>query len=99
MNRFALSIAMCSLVAGRAWGAAVIDLATARLAIDDVKALRAVDEPVLSDPYVKIAGRRWQWKGSLRPGDYPAVFGSAQLQAMSVRVRATYQPPEKYALP
>jgi hypothetical protein len=35
-------------------------------AIDDVKALRSVDEPVLVDPYVKIAGRRCSARPSYR---------------------------------
>ena len=43
---------------------------TVSCAIDDVKALRTLDEQVLVDPFVEIGGKRWQWKGELRAGQY-----------------------------
>lgn len=39
-------------------------------AIDDIKALRRVDEPALVDPWFEIGGKRWQWQGNLASGDY-----------------------------
>jgi len=43
---------------------------TVSCAIDAVKALRTLDEQCLVDPFVEIDGDRWQWKGSLRPGQH-----------------------------
>ena len=43
---------------------------TVSCGIDDVKALRTLDEQLLVDPFVEIDGRRWQWKGVLRPGQH-----------------------------
>ncbi len=43
---------------------------TVSCGIDDVKALRALDEQALTDPYMEIGGQRWEWKGSLGAGQY-----------------------------
>ncbi|MGO8748786.1 MAG: hypothetical protein ACLQNE_22685 [Thermoguttaceae bacterium] len=43
---------------------------TVACGIDGVKARRTLDEQVLADPYVELAGKRWQWKGTLHPGQY-----------------------------
>jgi hypothetical protein len=44
--------------------------ATVSCGIDDVKALRTLDKQVLTDPFVEIGGKRWEWKGSLGTGQY-----------------------------
>ena len=44
--------------------------ATVVCGIDDVKALKTLDEPAISDPWVEIAGRRITWKGTLKAGQY-----------------------------
>jgi hypothetical protein len=38
--------------------------------IDDVKALRAVDTRVLTDPWIEVDGKRFAWTGSLSEGQY-----------------------------
>lgn len=38
--------------------------------IDDVKALGSLDQQSLVDPYVELAGKRWEWKGTLTAGQY-----------------------------
>jgi hypothetical protein len=38
--------------------------------IDDVKALPALDELSLIDPYVQVGGQRWTWRGTLSPGQF-----------------------------
>jgi hypothetical protein len=103
--------------------------------IDDVKALRTLDEQVLTDPYVEIGGKRWEWKGRLgtgqyvffwpdepitryglpleqpektrekaasvvlTPGEYPIRFGCRGTPALPVRVRVTFQTPERHEIP
>lgn len=39
-------------------------------AIDDVQALQRLDQQLLQDPAVEIAGRKWQWHGALHSGQY-----------------------------
>ena len=38
--------------------------------IDDVKALRALDEQALVDPWVEVNGQRWEFSGRLTAGQY-----------------------------
>ncbi|MFA6547055.1 MAG: hypothetical protein WCS99_21740, partial [Limisphaerales bacterium] len=38
--------------------------------IDDVKALRALDQPAIVDPHVELGGQRWTWQGTLNEGQY-----------------------------
>ena len=44
--------------------------ATVACGIDDVKALKTLDQPTVSDPWVEIAGRRITWNGTLKAGQY-----------------------------
>jgi hypothetical protein len=39
-------------------------------AVDDVKALRRLDQQTLQDPTVEIGDRRWLWQGPLHGGQY-----------------------------
>jgi hypothetical protein len=43
---------------------------TVSCGIDDVKALRALDEQALTDPWVEISGQRWEFSGRLTAGQY-----------------------------
>jgi hypothetical protein len=43
---------------------------TVSCAIDDIKALRALDTQAIHDPYVEIDGKRFAWKGTLDEGQY-----------------------------
>lgn len=43
---------------------------TVSCGVDDVKALRTLDEPSITDPWVEIAGKRLQWTGTLEAGQY-----------------------------
>ena len=62
--------------------------ATVACGIDDVKALKTLDEPSVSDPWVEIAGRRITWKGTLKAGQYlvlrpderPTLYGPPLLE-------------------
>ena len=38
--------------------------------IDDIKALPALDERELTDPWIEAGGRRFAWKGKLGAGQY-----------------------------
>jgi len=38
--------------------------------IDDLKALPSLDRPGLTDPWVEVGGRRFEWKGTLAAGQY-----------------------------
>lgn len=38
--------------------------------VDDVKALRTLDEPGVTDPWVEVDGQRLEWKGTLEAGQY-----------------------------
>jgi hypothetical protein len=43
---------------------------TVRCAIDDVKALRQVDTPLVRNPFVEINGKKIAWRGDVRPGQF-----------------------------
>jgi hypothetical protein len=43
---------------------------TVACGVDDVKALRVLDAQALTDPYVELGGKRWEWKGTLMAGQY-----------------------------
>lgn len=47
--------------------------------IDDVKALPALDERCIRDPYVEFAGKRFQWTGSLAEGQYLILWPGESL--------------------
>jgi hypothetical protein len=54
---------------------------TVSCAIDDVKALPALDSRTLGDPWVEIDGTRLAWRGALREGQYAFVWpGEAPLR-------------------
>ena len=108
---------------------------TVSCGIDDVKALRRVDQQAIVDPYVELGGKRLGPKGSLTEGQYlvlwpgepvrryglpleqpemsaeksasvalpagryTAKFGYSGTLGMPVRVRVTFQPPERYEVP
>ncbi len=38
--------------------------------IDDVKALRRLDDRAIVDPFVEVAGKRFTWRGTLTEGQY-----------------------------
>jgi len=42
--------------------------------IDEVKALRVLDTPAISDPWVELGGKRLTWKGTLTQGQYLVVW-------------------------
>ena len=62
--------------------------ATVVCGIDDIKALKTLDEPKVTDPWVEIAGRRINWHGALKTGQYlvlspsdrPTLYGPPLLE-------------------
>lgn len=58
---------------------------TVSCAIDDVKALRALDVQAIQDPYIEIDGKRLAWKGTLAEGQYAFLWPD--------------EPPCRYGLP
>ena len=47
---------------------------TVSCGVDDVKALRTLDVQALTDPFVVVGGKRWEWKGSLGAGQYVFIW-------------------------
>lgn len=47
--------------------------------VDDIKALPALDERRITDPFVEFAGKRFQWKGTLSEGQYLILWPGESL--------------------
>jgi hypothetical protein len=47
---------------------------TVSCGVDHVKALRTLDVQALTDPFVVVGGKRWEWKGSLGAGQYVFIW-------------------------
>lgn len=43
---------------------------TVSCGVDDVKALRSLDEPSITDPWIEVDGKRLSWSGTLGAGQY-----------------------------
>jgi hypothetical protein len=65
--------------------------------IDDVKALRSLDEQALRDPFVEIAGKRWEWKGELRSGQYVFFWPDEPVTRYGLPLKQPERSPDKAA--
>lgn len=42
--------------------------------VDDVKALRRLDDRAVVDPWIEVGGKRFEWKGALSEGQYLVIW-------------------------
>ena len=70
---------------------------TVACGIDDVKALRALDEQSLADPYVELGGKRWQWNGTLSAGQHVFFWPDEPVTRYGLPLERPEQSSEKAA--